>query len=68
MLHGLKVVTGLQLELDCFAGKHPHRNLHAAVQTQDKVQYRLCLDVIVYQDSRILNPASTAHTLQGSHC
>ena len=56
------------IELDCLAGRRPNDNLYTAAQTQDEVQRRLRLDVIVYQDSRILNPASTPHNLQRSNC
>ena len=68
LLHVLHDVTGLHLELDRSAGKRLHQNLHNAAQTRDEVQHRLHLHIIFYQDSRILNPASTPHNLQGSHC
>ena len=67
-LHILNGVTGLHLDDDRFAGKRPHKNLHTATQTWDKVQHRPCLDIIFYQDSLILNPASTPHNLQSSNC
>ena len=49
LLHVVNGVTGLHLELDCLAGKRLHKTLHTAAQTQDEVQRRLRLDVIVYQ-------------------
>ena len=61
-------VARLYLELDRFAGKHPHKNMPTAMQMLDQAEYQLHLDVIVCQAFPILNPASTPHSLQSSHC
>ena len=45
--HSPCCLTGLQLELDCHAGRRPNENLDTAVQTLDQVAHQLRLDVAI---------------------
>ena len=63
LFHILHGAARLRLELNCLAGRHIHKNLHTAMQTQDKVKRQLCLDVKICQGLSMLNPASTSYNL-----
>ena len=50
----LNGVAGLYLEGDGLASERLHEDLHTTAQTQDQVQCRLFLDVVVAQRAAIL--------------
>ena len=52
-LHVLDCVARLDLECDRFAREHLDKDLHSTTQTQDRVQDRLLLDVVVAQSTTI---------------
>ena len=43
LLHVLNDFNRLHLKLDCFAGKHPHENLHTAMQTSGQCSINFVL-------------------------
>ena len=52
-LHILNRVTWLDLESDCLAGERLDEDLHSTPQTENQVQGRLFLDVVVAQCTTI---------------
>ena len=52
-LHVLDGVTGLHLQGDGLAGQGLHEDLHTTPQTEDQVQGRLLLDVVIRKSAAI---------------
>jgi len=53
-LHVVGRVGGLDLESDGLAGERFHKNLHPATKTEDEVESRLLLDVVIRKSAAVL--------------
>ena len=58
-LHILDGVSGLHVEGDGLAGQGLHEDLHASTKSENQVQGRLFLDVVVAQGSSVLKLLSS---------